>query len=186
MSALDSPNQMHSPVPQRPSHVTDSYEDTQLDDDMIPVEDDVGPEEANEDAVGHVPSEADVAQEQTKSKIRKEKAPIVLNREPGRSLLPYSRVQKILKADKELPLMQREATHAISLATEKFIERISLAIHRAAQRDGRATMQYRDVASLVRRADEFLFLDEIIPLQAPEPPAQRKPKALQEEEKEAE
>lgn len=56
----------------------------------------------------------------------------------------------------------------------------------------------------MRRADEFLFLDgatisysfaesmvsitftEIIPLQAPEPPAQRKPKALQEEEKEAE
>lgn len=42
-------------------------------------------------------------------------------------------------------------------------------------------MQHRDIASVVRRAEEFLFLDEIISYPRTEPPTKRKPKALQEE-----
>ncbi|KAH9969616.1 hypothetical protein BC827DRAFT_1161396 [Russula dissimulans] len=86
-----------------------------------------------------------------------------LVRESGKSLLPLSRVQKIMRADKELPTVAKEAAFVISLATEEFIKRLSEASHHIAQRDKRVTVQQRDIASVTRRADEFLFLDEIIP-----------------------
>lgn len=41
----------------------------------------------------------------------------VLERAPGRSLLPVARVQKILKADKELDGVAKEAVFLISVAT---------------------------------------------------------------------
>ncbi|OCH91893.1 hypothetical protein OBBRIDRAFT_727982 [Obba rivulosa] len=103
----------------------------------------------------------------------------VLIRQPGKSLLPYSRVHKVLKADEELPRIPKEVVHLISLATEEFTKRLAAATQRAAEREGRATIIHRDVAALVRRASEYIFLEEIIPWSAPQPPAQRKPKALQ-------
>lgn len=107
------------------------------------------------------------------------KPTVLLAREPGKSLLPISRVQKIMKADKELPIVAKEATFLISLATEEFIKRISEASHRIAHREKRVTVQQRDIASVARRADEFLFLEEIMtsPDDAPDPPARRKPQA---------
>ncbi|KAH8998563.1 histone-fold-containing protein [Lactarius akahatsu] len=87
------------------------------------------------------------------------KPTVSLAREPGKSLLPISRVQKIMKADKELPIVAKEATFLISLATEEFIKRISEASHRIAHREKRVTVQQRDIASVARRADEFLFLE---------------------------
>ncbi|KAH9942903.1 histone-fold-containing protein [Amylocystis lapponica] len=102
-------------------------------------------------------------------------------REPGKSLLPFSRVQKILKADDEMPMVAREATLSISLATEEFVARFIEAAHRAAQRDKRTTVQHRDVASVVRRMEEYAFLEDIIPWSLPAEP--RKPKALQNKDK---
>jgi len=87
------------------------------------------------------------------------KAPATLSRDPGKSLFPMARVQRILKADKELPTVAREAVLLISLATEEFVKRLS-----------------EDIASVVRRADEFLFLEEIISWPDPsDAPARRKP-----------
>ncbi|KAG8811037.1 hypothetical protein FRC18_003701 [Serendipita sp. 400] len=40
-----------------------------------------------------------------------------LERESGRSLLPVARVQKILKADKELDGIAKEAVFVLSMAT---------------------------------------------------------------------
>jgi len=98
-----------------------------------------------------------------------------LVRETGKSLLPISRVQKIMKADKELPIVAKEAAFLISLATEEFIKRLSEASHHIAHREKRVTVQQRDIASVTRRADEFLFLEEIIPWpDASDPPARRK------------
>lgn len=104
---------------------------------------------------------------------------VALVRESGKSLLPISRVQKIMKADKELPMVAKEATFLISLATEEFIKRFSEASHRIAHREKRITVQQRDVASVARRTDEFLFLEEImsLPDDAPDVPARRKPQA---------
>ncbi|KAF8478177.1 histone-fold-containing protein [Russula ochroleuca] len=98
-----------------------------------------------------------------------------LVREPGKSLLPISRVQKIMKADKELPMVAKEAAFLISLATEEFIKRLSEASYHIAHREKRVTVQQRDIASVTRRADEFLFLEEIIPWpDASDAPARRK------------
>ncbi|EIW81286.1 histone-fold-containing protein [Coniophora puteana RWD-64-598 SS2] len=102
---------------------------------------------------------ADEAGPAQKSSSKKDKAPAQRERDPGKSLLPFSRVQKIIKADKDLPIVAKDATLLISLATEEFIKRLSGACHRLAEQERRATVQQRDVATIVRRADEFLFLD---------------------------
>ncbi|KAI0061667.1 histone-fold-containing protein [Artomyces pyxidatus] len=118
-------------------------------------------------------------QQEAKGKGRpkgKAKPPTALVRESGKSVLPFSRVQKIMKADKELPMVAKEATFLISLATEEFIRRISEASQRVASREKRITVQQKDIASVVRKADEFLFLEEIIPWPDPtDVPARRKP-----------
>ncbi|CAA7261434.1 unnamed protein product [Cyclocybe aegerita] len=87
-------------------------------------------------------------------------APLV--REPGKSLLPFARVQKIIKADKEIPIVARDATYLISLATEEFIKRLCEAAQQVSQREKRSTVQHKDIAAVARRADEFLFLEEIM------------------------
>jgi len=92
------------------------------------------------------------------------KPTVALVREPGKSLLPISRVQKIMKADKvcgyralhplststsfqELPMVAKEATFLISLATEEFIKRFSEASQRIAHREKRVTVQQRDLGT---------------------------------------
>ncbi|KAH8094621.1 histone-fold-containing protein [Cristinia sonorae] len=102
-------------------------------------------------------------------------------REPGKSSFPVSRVQKIMKADKELPMVAREATFLISVATEEFIKRLAEESSIVAARENRVTIQYRDLATIVRRVEKFMFLDEIIPFQPPPAPAKRKAKAQNED-----
>ena len=128
-------------------------------------------------------------------KLEKEvsQAVVELIREPGKSLLPFARVQKIIKADKvssgsdnlhtlsrkyykEIPVVAKEATFLISFATEEFIKRLCQAAHYVAQKEKRSIVQHRDIgemcdiirrrldlflkiAAVVRRADEFLFLE---------------------------
>jgi DNA polymerase epsilon subunit 4 len=92
------------------------------------------------------------------------KATAALVRESGKSLLPISRVQKIMKADKvrgyhalhlssnstsfqELPMVAKEATFIISLATEEFIKRFSEASYHIAHREKRVTVQQRDIGT---------------------------------------
>ncbi|KAH6912896.1 histone-fold-containing protein [Coprinopsis sp. MPI-PUGE-AT-0042] len=104
-----------------------------------------------------------------------------LDREPGKSLLPHARVQKIIKADKDIPIVAKEATFLISLATEEFIRRISEASAKAAKRENRSTVQGRDLASVVRRVDEFLFLEDIMPFITAEPKRTSKVKQIMSE-----
>ncbi|KAG6878095.1 hypothetical protein C0993_012422 [Termitomyces sp. T159_Od127] len=113
------------------------------------------------------------------------KEPVTLVREAGKSLLPFSR---------EIPIVAKDATFLISLATEEFIRRLTEAGKMVAEREKRATVQHKDIATVVRRADEFLFLEgeslhsfsyihlqltgvdwvEIIPWVSADPPAKRK------------
>ncbi|KIJ17937.1 hypothetical protein PAXINDRAFT_167856 [Paxillus involutus ATCC 200175] len=98
----------------------------------------------------------------TTKKRGKKEGPVLREREPGKSVLPFSRVQRIIKADKDLPIVAKDATFLISLATEEFIKRLSEACHKIAEREKRTTVQQKDVAGIVRRVEEFLFLEEII------------------------
>ncbi|KAF9267581.1 histone-fold-containing protein [Marasmius fiardii PR-910] len=111
--------------------------------------------------------------------VKKVKQPVQLNREPGKSLFPFSRVQKIIKADKDIPIMAKDATFLISLATEEFVKRLCQEAQRVAEREKRTTVQAKDLATIVRKADEFLFLEEILSYHPPEQP-KRKPKAMTE------
>ncbi|KAI0720556.1 histone-fold-containing protein, partial [Cerioporus squamosus] len=115
--------------------------------------------------------------ELAKVKKMKMKAPETLTREAGKSLLPHARVQKIMKADKDLIMVQREAAFLISRATEEFVQRIAEAAQRVAEREGRSTVQAKDLVASVRRADEFAFLEELLPYLEPEPAAPGRSKA---------
>ncbi|TFK48673.1 hypothetical protein OE88DRAFT_1634311 [Heliocybe sulcata] len=132
------------------------------------------------ESVSTTQTPVDGADQGTSTKKREKKAPAVYTRTIGTSPLPIARVQKILKADEELIMVQREAVLAIAIATEQFVKRLMEAVQRVAQRERRTTVQQRDMLSVVRRADEFVFLDEIMQTVVPsEPPAKRKPKALE-------
>ncbi|CAE7081339.1 unnamed protein product [Rhizoctonia solani] len=91
--------------------------------------------------------------------------------ELGESILPIARVQKIMRADKELPNVTKEAVHTISVATEEFIRRLSSAAYHQATRDKRSMIQYKDVALAVKRNPEMHFLEEMIPTSIPAPQA---------------
>jgi len=102
-------------------------------------------------------------------------------REPGKNPFPVSRVQKILKADTQLPTISKEAVFLISVATEKFIGRLAQAGQRVAERQSRVNIQERDICAIVRGVEEFTFLwdvlsepDDSYPIH--EPKATRKPK----------
>jgi len=83
-------------------------------------------------------------------------------REAGRNPFPVSRVQKILKADTQLPMVSKEAVFLISVATEKFIERLTQAGQHVAQRQSRATILERDICTVVRGVEEFTFLWDVL------------------------
>ncbi|KAH7336927.1 hypothetical protein B0J17DRAFT_629554 [Rhizoctonia solani] len=91
--------------------------------------------------------------------------------ELGESILPMARVQKIMRADKELPNVTKEAVHTISVATEEFIRRLSSAAFAQSNREKRSMIQYRDVALAVKRNPELHFLEEMIPTAVPAPQA---------------
>ncbi|CAE6460302.1 unnamed protein product [Rhizoctonia solani] len=91
--------------------------------------------------------------------------------ELGETILPMARVQKIMRADKELPNVTKEAVHTISVATEEFIRRLSSAAFAQANRDRRTMIQYKDVALAVKRTPEMHFLEEMIPTAVPAPQA---------------
>ncbi|KAF5362969.1 hypothetical protein D9758_007121 [Tetrapyrgos nigripes] len=128
---------------------------------------------AENDADEGIADEGGEQEQNTTTKKKREAAPLV--REAGKSLLPFTRVQKIIKADKDIPIIARDATFLISLATEEFIKRLCQAGQRTAEREKRTTVQNKDLVTIVRKADEFLFLEEII--SSSEPQTKRVPKA---------
>ncbi|KAL1677845.1 hypothetical protein EV122DRAFT_290839 [Schizophyllum commune] len=168
------------------------------DEQSIPADDDVlDEEETQETADGEEPIEESATIEESAptegsapaeepadpkgKKKRKAPAPDA-EREPGKTLLPFTRVQKIIKADKEIQMIARDATFLISLAAEEFIRRFVQAGQRVAEREKRATVQHRDLATVVRKADEFIFLEEIIPWTSPDPAPKRGKKQKEDEE----
>ncbi|KAJ7134357.1 hypothetical protein C8R44DRAFT_662771 [Mycena epipterygia] len=109
-------------------------------------------------------------------KKKEKREPAKVERPPGKTLLPVSKVQHIIKADKDIAIVAKEATFLICCATEEFIKRFGEAAMALAEREKRTTLQYKDIATVVRKADEFLFLEEIIPWTLPEAPAKRRVK----------
>jgi DNA polymerase epsilon subunit 4 len=74
------------------------------------------------------------------------------------SQLPFSRIKRIIKEDKEISSCSQEATHLISLATELFIKRLVAQSNDYATYDKRRTIQYKDVARVVSDMEKYDFL----------------------------
>jgi histone H3/H4 len=111
------------------------------------------------------PSQQAASTEAQLPKSKGEKKQVLnVEREPGKSLFPFSRVQKIIKADRvrinlilslvhsdevavfqDLPIVAKEATFLVSIATEDFIKRITEASRRLAERERRSTVQRKDI-----------------------------------------
>ncbi|ORY16900.1 hypothetical protein BCR34DRAFT_453637, partial [Clohesyomyces aquaticus] len=83
----------------------------------------------------------------------------------GQVSLPLARVQKIIHADLSSPHVSKNASFAIALATEMFIQHLATTTHNVvkAERKPRRNIQYRDIASAVAKTDNLEFLVDVAP-----------------------
>ncbi|KAF2733641.1 hypothetical protein EJ04DRAFT_267279 [Polyplosphaeria fusca] len=83
----------------------------------------------------------------------------------GQVSLPLARVQKIINADQERIHTSKNASFAIALATEMFIQHLATTTHNVvkAERKPRRNIQYRDVANAVAKTDNLEFLVDVVP-----------------------
>ncbi|XP_006462641.1 hypothetical protein AGABI2DRAFT_193750 [Agaricus bisporus var. bisporus H97] len=119
--------------------------------------------EEDEDEVEEEVEEEEIAGEDHPAaegkKRRSKNPPKPFTRELGKSVLPFSRVQKIIRADKEIPMVAKDAVFLISIATEAFIEELAQAAQRVADKYNRSMIHHEDIATVARKADEFMFLE---------------------------
>ncbi|KAI9317649.1 histone-fold-containing protein [Dichotomocladium elegans] len=84
-------------------------------------------------------------------------------RVPGTTILPVSRVKRVIKEDKEVSLVNAEATFCITYATELFMEYLVQEGLSRARGEKRKTIYYKDLASAVGEVEQFEFLEDVIP-----------------------
>ncbi|KAL5356023.1 histone-fold-containing protein [Aspergillus floccosus] len=83
----------------------------------------------------------------------------------GQSALPISRIKKIIQLDEDIVQCSSNATFAIAIATEMFIQYLTEQGHNVvkSERKPRKTIQYKDLAAAVSRIDNLEFLADVIP-----------------------
>ncbi|OCF34241.1 DNA polymerase epsilon p12 subunit [Kwoniella heveanensis BCC8398] len=81
----------------------------------------------------------------------------------GTTLFPISRIKRIVKADKELENMSNEAVFMVAVATEYFVKHFMEEGYTKARLEKRKIVNYKDLASVVARSEEFDFLKDVIP-----------------------
>ncbi|GAA5875131.1 hypothetical protein JCM1840_007263 [Sporobolomyces johnsonii] len=85
----------------------------------------------------------------------------------GASLLPISRVNRIIKADKDVRLCSKEAIFLIAKATEHMLGKMTSQAHAQARLQKRGKMvKYSDLASVATQPQWF-YLGEVIPSSIP-------------------
>ncbi|RSH91439.1 hypothetical protein EHS25_009738 [Saitozyma podzolica] len=109
--------------------------------------------------------EDDQPKKPTKRPIKQRQS--LAEKQPGTTLFPISRVKRIIKADKDLDMMTGEACFMISVATEYFVKHFMEEGYTKARLDKRRIVNYRDMAAVVTRSEEFDFLKDIVPMPMP-------------------
>ncbi|TCD63680.1 hypothetical protein EIP91_005124 [Steccherinum ochraceum] len=132
----------------------DDEEVDQLDSDT---EDELPPPAAQQ-AASSASSAAPAAKPPAKTRPK-----VPVERVPGKSMIPLSRIESLLEADGEDSFMSKEAVFILAAATEEFVKRLMGAGHRAAQANRRAMVNYRDVATATHQHQEFKFLQDTVP-----------------------
>ncbi|KAI7904861.1 histone-fold-containing protein [Cokeromyces recurvatus] len=88
---------------------------------------------------------------------------VVIERVPGTTMLPIARVKRVIKEDKDIALINAEATFCIAYATELFLEYLVTEAFSKAKKEKRKTIYYRDLSSSVKEIEHFEFLEDVIP-----------------------
>ncbi|WRT70029.1 uncharacterized protein IL334_007022 [Kwoniella shivajii] len=101
-------------------------------------------------------------EEKPKKKISKQRQSLA-EKQLGTTIFPLSRIKKIIKADKELENMSSEATFMIAVATEYFVKHFMEEGYTKARLEKRKIVNYKDLAAVVARSEEFDFLKDVIP-----------------------
>ncbi|KAH6660379.1 histone-fold-containing protein [Truncatella angustata] len=83
----------------------------------------------------------------------------------GQTQLPLSRVKKIIAQDQDVQICSNNASFAITVATEMFIQHLAAkALDQAkAERKPRRNIQYKDIANAVHGHDNLEFLEDLVP-----------------------
>ncbi|KAI9488102.1 histone-fold-containing protein [Zychaea mexicana] len=81
----------------------------------------------------------------------------------GSTTLPIARVKRVIKEDKEVSLINAEATFCVAYATELFMEYLVKEGFTRARKEKRKTIFYKDLASAVSEVEQFEFLEDVIP-----------------------
>ncbi|SCV69819.1 BQ2448_1213 [Microbotryum intermedium] len=81
----------------------------------------------------------------------------------GTTMLPISKVHKIIKADKDVRLCSKEAIFLISKTTEYMLGKVTQQSYAQARSQKRAkTVKYQDLATVAQRP-EFFYLADVVP-----------------------
>jgi DNA polymerase epsilon subunit 4 len=117
------------------------------------------PTEPIEASTSNVDNENQQASEANPKKTRAKPTPKVFHaRKSGATRLPISKVQRIIKADKDLLPARKEAALAVAIATEEFMQRFCGSAERIAAGKRRTTVKQEDIRQLVKRVDKYMFL----------------------------
>ncbi|CEP10761.1 hypothetical protein [Parasitella parasitica] len=100
----------------------------------------------------------DITQETPKTSSKQ-----VPERTPGTTMLPLARIKRVIKEDKDVALINAEATFCIAYATELFMEYLVTEAFSKAKKEKRKTVYYKDLASTVKESDQLEFLEDVIP-----------------------
>ncbi|TFK74879.1 hypothetical protein BDN72DRAFT_637296 [Pluteus cervinus] len=90
-------------------------------------------------------------------------------RTPGETLLPAVRIENIIQADGVTGnlALSKEGLFVLSIATEEFIKRLTLAGLRQANAGRRNSIAYKDMSASIHQYQELMFLKETIPITIP-------------------
>ena len=72
-----------------------------------------------------------------------------------------------MKLDKDIQNVTQDGVYATTVATQLFLELLTMESHQFTTNENRKTLTYADVANAVNDIHEFDFLTEIIPYSMP-------------------
>ncbi|GAA5917110.1 hypothetical protein JCM6882_009350 [Rhodosporidiobolus microsporus] len=88
--------------------------------------------------------------------------------EPGQSAIPIARINKAIKADRDVKACSKEAVFLIGKATEIMLAKLSQQAYQHARMDKRSKMvRYDDLAAATHSSPSWFYLGEVIPTALP-------------------
>jgi histone H3/H4 len=80
--------------------------------------------------------------------------------------IPMQKVKQIMKLDPKVQATQ-DAVYAITVATQLFLELLTMESFSCCKSSGQKTIQYQHIAQIIGEIHEFEFLTDIVPLKIP-------------------